>query len=54
MSTHQLDERHVATILEALRQYQRTGQPGDIASDDGRLEPLDDNEVDDLCEALNC
>lgn len=56
------NERELATVLAALRFYQATlangdgaslGNYGDIASDLGRLDPLSDEEIDDLCQGLN-
>lgn len=56
-----LDEREIATILASLRAAQAVQQAEalepefmDIATDGGTLEPLDDGEVDDLCERINC
>lgn len=56
-----LDERELATVLAALRYWQKnlkqtTWQDKcflDIASDNGRLEPLDIVDIDILCELLN-
>jgi hypothetical protein len=53
-----INNRAHATILEALRYYQRCTNPGDrqffdIATDGGTLTPLDDDEIDSLCEELN-
>jgi hypothetical protein len=50
--------RQTATILAALRLWQRQLSPGvraldDIATDGGTLAPLDDDEIDRLCEAIN-
>lgn len=63
----QVDERELATILAALRYWQRDGlssdehgdlaTPGpenDIATDGGTHEPLDLDEIDELCERINC
>jgi hypothetical protein len=63
----QVDERELATILAALRYWQRDGllsdehgdlaTPGpenDIATAGGTHEPLDLDEIDELCERLNC
>ena len=64
----QVDNRELATILAALRYYQRTGvcldarngdliipeEERDVATDGGTLEPLDENEIDELCERVNC
>lgn len=56
-----LDEREIATILASLRAAQAVQQHEplapeimDIATNGGTLEPLDDGEVDDLCERINC
>ncbi|MCK4374765.1 MAG: hypothetical protein KAX19_05525, partial [Candidatus Brocadiae bacterium] len=58
-----LDGRELATVLAALRYYQDENLQGgagipdeairDIASDGGRLKPLDFDEVGQLCERLN-
>lgn len=53
-----LTDRQLATVLAALRYWQRTSMVRDTAEDDiatngGELEPLIDSEIDDLCEALN-
>jgi hypothetical protein len=63
----QVDAREFATILAALRYWQRDGlatdeqgdlaAPGpenDVATDGGTHEPLDLEEIDELCERLNC
>ena len=55
----------LCTVLAALRYWQRNGawksgrdritvDEYDIASDGGTLTPLDAEEIDDLCERLNC
>jgi len=59
-----VDDRELATILAALRFHQAENLQGSggipdqaicgIATDMGRLAPLDFYEVDDLCEKLNC
>ena len=59
----QLDYRELATVIAALRFYQRglLGGPStfasyaesDIATGGGTLVPLDDLEIDALCERLN-
>jgi hypothetical protein len=53
-----LDERSLATMLAALRYWQaktiqeaRLHDP--VASDEGRIQPLSDLEIDELCELLN-
>ena len=55
----QLNERDLATVLAALRYWQRegwvsSGHEHDIASNGGSLNPLTRDEIDDLCERLNC
>lgn len=51
------DPREIATVLAALRLRQRKGWSSDpeqvIATDGGTLEPLTDEEIDDLCERIN-
>lgn len=54
----QLDSRQLATILAALRYWQRegfmsSGHEMDIATDGGILRPLNGAEIDLLCERLN-
>ena len=56
-----LTDRELSTILAALRHWQRGGccdlQIQDIAANtlsDRPCTPLDEREIDDLCEALNC
>lgn len=59
--TLQVTERELATILAALRFYQRDDVIAehrdaailDIATNGGSFPPLDEDEVDRLCEALN-
>jgi hypothetical protein len=54
--------RELSTVLAALRLYQGsmddsaqvTSVLRDIASDDGRIEPLTPDEIDRLCEEMNC
>lgn len=51
-----LTEQETATVLAALRQRQRgdtTAEIEDIASDNGRLDPMDSEEIDALCEKIN-
>jgi hypothetical protein len=53
-----LDSRELATVLAALRFWQRKGldlggMEQEIASDGGELTPLTDDEIDDLCRKLN-
>jgi len=52
--------REFATILAALRYWQANDRNTaaqspeyDIASDSGQFEPLDNDEIDALCEQLN-
>lgn len=54
-------ERSLATVLAALRYWQRTGGPDnlrlperEIVTDGDTLEPLSVSEIDELCETLNC
>lgn len=54
-----LTDREVSTILAALRLYQQEANEGGaddfyaIASSLGEYQPLDNFEIDDLCERLN-
>lgn len=51
-----LTPRQLASVLAGLRALQRKPYDEslqDIATDDGRLEPLSDAEIDRLCEELN-
>lgn len=53
-----MNERQLGTTLAALRLWQRETDwevrcQDDIASDAGRFEPLNDEEIGELCEALN-
>lgn len=55
-----VDDRELATILAALRFWQRHGESRqanepeyDIATNAGTLSPLADAEIDALCERLN-
>ena len=53
-----MNERQLGTSLAALRVWQRETDwelrcQDDIASNLGHFEPLDDDEIDQLCEALN-
>lgn len=58
----QFDTRELATILAALRYWQREGASGnsvdtepehDILTDGGEIEPLTAEEIDALCERIN-
>lgn len=54
-----LDKAELATVLAALRYWQRVGlkqiEPeDDIATDGGKFHPLDADAIDALCERLNC
>ena len=54
-----LNEREFSTVLAALRYWQsnparRALPEWDIATNAGVLEPLDDDEIDELCEQFNC
>src|ERR1017187_10488241 len=56
--TMQFNERHTATILAALRYWQREGitscgHEGSIACNGGDIAPLTVTEIDDLCERIN-
>jgi hypothetical protein len=56
MTDRPLTDRQLATMLAALRWWQnRDGSERftHIATDGRRFDPLDDNEIDVLCEALN-
>ncbi len=53
-----LSKRELATVLAALRNYQRdiegvNGDIADIATDSGALQALNSAEIDALCENLN-
>jgi len=55
-----LSDREIATVLAALRYYQRDlvddgarFEHGDIATNGGKLKPLDEFEIDKLCDHLN-
>lgn len=59
MSKHVLSTRELATILTALRYWQRTGvmhlcHEYAIATDGGDFTAMSVDEIDDLCERLNC
>ena len=60
MITITLTDRELATVLASLRALQAVQQHeppapeiAEIASNSGTLEPLEDGEVDTLCERLN-
>ena len=59
MPKNKLTPRELATILAALRYWQREGLRGDpqaeldIASDSGAFEMMTPDEIDPLCERLN-
>jgi hypothetical protein len=57
-----LASRELATVLAALRLWQQTVNRldsdcedglADIATDGGAFEPLDEDEIDGLCERIN-
>jgi hypothetical protein len=50
-----LNDRQLSTVLAALRDHQRRhcGSDPDIASNLGRHEPLNPDEIDDLCMRIN-
>lgn len=56
--TRTLDKREISTILAALRNWQMypmiVREQDLIASDDELILPLNDDEIDELCEAINC
>ena len=52
-----LSDRELATVLAALRLWQRSRQPLDleqIATDEGSFAQLDTDEIDELCQRINC
>lgn len=60
-TTVTLDEREVAVILAALRYWQSIPSDAhvpldlmEIWTDGGKLTPLDDGGVEELCERINC
>lgn len=63
MSKPFLNKRELGTVLAALRYWQRVGTldvydggadaEDNIATDGGKLQPLDVGEIDELCEKLN-
>lgn len=61
MKKYCLDESELATVLAALRRWQRelktsSSMPPewDIATNEGSVEPLSEDDIDHLCERLNC
>lgn len=57
-AARKLGARELATVLAALRYWRREGLMSagheiDIATDGGELEPLNESEIDALCERLN-
>ncbi|CAM4193970.1 hypothetical protein NOLU111490_12290 [Novosphingobium lubricantis] len=57
LSALAVDDRELATVLAALRGHQRRTCPPDlldIATNGGRYVPLTSEEIDGLCERLNC
>ena len=58
MNDRAFNERELATVLAALRLFQRTdsahsGPENDIATNGGEFEPLTNAEIDVLCERVN-
>lgn len=54
-----MNQRELATVLAALRYWQREGlmsggHEQDISTDGGKIEQLTTEEIDGLCERLNC
>jgi hypothetical protein len=59
MSNDKFTARELATILAALRWFQRTDsaetpEENEIAIDGGAFDALSNHEIDVLCERLNC
>ncbi len=59
MAKAELDHRETSTVLAALRHYQAhmdtaSQDVRNVASDDGAVEPLSEDEIDELCERINC
>ncbi len=54
----ELDERELSTVLAALRLWQLTKSYrqdlDDIATNDNTVFAMDENEIDTLCQRLNC
>jgi hypothetical protein len=59
MTIRDFEFRETATLLAALRMWQRLDGPAGnapemvVATNDGAFAPLDEQEIDDLCEAIN-
>lgn len=60
MNLVNLSEAELATVLAALRFWQSKGQLESatfglqqIATNEGLVEPLDSDQIDDLCEKIN-
>jgi len=58
MTTIKLTDNELATVLAALRYWEREGLMSGgheqvIASNDGDITPLDADGIDDLCERIN-
>lgn len=56
ISVPALNDRELSTVLAALREHQQRhcgSDPGDIASNLGRHQPLSPDEIDDLCIRIN-
>jgi hypothetical protein len=58
MTTIDLDYREISTVLAALRHWQAEDERHDaeahgIATDDGTIDSLTDDEIDALCERIN-
>lgn len=54
-----LTKQETATVLAALRYWQReglisSGHEIDIATDGGTIEPMSKDDIDELCERINC
>ncbi len=55
-----MDDRQTATVLAALRYWQREGLNSSgheidaIATNDGEFAAMDAEEIDTLCEEINC
>jgi hypothetical protein len=55
-TTADLDEREIAAVLAGLRCLQAGGfsVAMDVLTNGGTIRPLDNNEIDALCERINC